>query len=92
MKFKTNQQLVTKCPERMGNITILYSYELMGRNYYAVLTDWGNIVKAVSEEEMEMGFYVPEWDGLLEETLTEKIKKRIELLQEALIVAKDLEG
>lgn len=91
MKFKPNQQLVTKFPERMGNITILYSYELMGKNYYSVLTDYGNIVNPLTEEEMVTQFYKPEWESL-DETLQEKIQDRIMKLQFALDVVKTLEG
>lgn len=90
MKFKPNQQLVTKFPERMGNITIMDSFTVLGIDYYSVLTDYGNIVKVVSEESIENSYYLPEWEGT-GETLVEKIKHRIELLEEALTFAKTLE-
>lgn len=91
MKFKANQQLITKCPERMGNVTILKAYQIGEKNLYMVLTDYGNIVNPLTEEEMDTQFYKPEWEGV-DETLQEKIQARILKLQFALDILRYTEG
>lgn len=91
MKFKANDQLITKYPECMGNITVLKAYQVGEENLYMVLTDYGNIVNPLTEEEMEKQFYKPEWEGL-DGTLQEKIQARIMKLQFALDILKMTEG
>lgn len=91
MKFKANQQLITKNPERMGNVTILKAYQIGEKNLYMVLTDYGNIVNPLTEEEMDTQFYKPEWEGV-DGTLQEKIQARILKLQFALDILRYTEG